>query len=259
MITERKAHFRELISTPLLIAFSDPNGAGLYLLGISLVFLLLSGAIWYQKKISLKRRAEVLRKQIAEDFHDELGSKLSVISMYSELVRREVPQDNELAKHYLNKIVNASNGLYLAMKDMLWTLDPAQDSLDDLLIKIKDFAEELFEDTGIDFSMEGIQNGVVGVELPLEYKRHLLLLLKEGLNNILRHAEADSADLQVQFKHNTLYLRLSDNGKGFDGKTTQQGEGLKNMRSRAEKIKGAFRISSSEKGTVLQVECPIET
>lgn len=226
-------------------------------LPVFLCLLTVSGLIWFQKEKSLRRKAQQLRKKIAEDFHDELGSRLTIISMYSELIQREVPQDDELARHYLNKISQASNGLYVAMKDMLWTLDPTQDSLDDLLIKIKDFGEELFEDSKTDFSMNGIDRHASQITLPLEYKRHLLLLLKEGLHNAFRHAGAQRVTLQARTEKNILTIRLSDDGKGFDPAGITEGEGLKNMKHRARKIGARFQLTSSGDGTTLTIQCPV--
>lgn len=227
------------------------------MLGLPVFLLIASGLIWYQKEKSLQRKAQRLRKRIAEDFHDELGSRLTIISMYSELIQREVPQDAELARHYLEKISQASNGLYLAMKDMLWTLDPSQDSLDDLLIKIKDFGEELFEDSDTDFSMDGIERDASQITLSLEYKRHLLLLLKEGLHNAFRHAGAGRVTLKAKTENSILTIWLSDDGKGFDPTGVTEGEGLKNMKNRARKIRAQFQLNSSGAGTTLTVQCPV--
>ena len=242
-----------------MIVLSETDWGELYLLSLPLFLCLLivSGLIWYQKEKSLRRKGQQLRKRIAEDFHDELGSRLTIISMYSELIQREVPQESELARHYLIKISQASNGLYLAMKDMLWTLDPSQDSLDDLLIKIKDFGEELFEDSDTDFSMEGIERQASQITLPLEYKRHLLLMLKEGLHNAFRHAGAKRVTLMAHTENNILNIRLSDDGMGFDPTNVPEGEGLKNMKHRARKIQARFQLSSSGTGTTLTIKCPV--
>ena len=242
---------------PFLIAFSESGQTEVYLFGICLVFFLLTVLFFFQKKKAQEWKAEQLRKQIAEDFHDELGSRLTIISMYSELIKREMKEDNPMAKHYLDKIIYASNGLYLAMKDMLWALDPAQDKLDNLLLKIKDFAEELFEDSETSFSMNGIEPSFQEIYLPIEYKRHLLLLIKEGLHNILRHAYASEVSFQASVQNNLLTIVLKDNGNGFAPTDIQEGEGLKNMKSRAEKLNGTFQLSSSENGTLIQISCPL--
>ena len=261
MTNKRKANHPaySLEFLSFLIVLSETDWGKLYFLGLPLLLCLLivSGLIWYQKEKSLRRKAQQLRKRIAEDFHDELGSRLTIISMYSELILREVPQDNELARHYLKKISQASNGLYQAMKDMLWTLDPSQDSLDDLLIKIKDFGEDLFEDSDTDFSMNGIERQASQIMLSLEHKRHLLLLLKEGLHNAFRHAGARRVTFHAHTDHNTLTIRLSDDGQGFDPAGVAEGEGLKNMKHRARKIGARFQLSSSGDGTTLTIQCPV--
>lgn len=228
-------------------------------LGVILLLMLLVTYLIYKNSISRKKEQESLRRQIAQDFHDEMGSKLSVISMYSELTKTQIDSGNEKANLFLDKIADAANGLYGSMKDLLWALDPTQDTLGDLTLRLKETGEELFGHSNIGFETNyQLKHAYEGLLLPLDYKRQIGLIFKEAMNNSLKHAKGcTKVELRFQIKKNHIIIRLRDNGNGFDKNEEQRGEGLKNMESRAEKLKGDWQLKSSEKGTVASLTLPL--
>ena len=213
----------------------------------------------FKNSIDRKREQEKLRRQIAQDFHDEMGSKLSVISMYSELTKIQLDSKNEKAILFLDKISGAAHGLYGSMKDLLWALDPTQDTLGDLMIRLKETGEELFGHSNIAFETNGLKRGYEGVLLPLDYKRQIALIFKEAMNNSLKHArECTKAILSFRIKKNHIIIRFEDNGQGFNLKEEYKGEGLKNMANRAEKLKGKWQLESSNEGTSVCLKVALE-
>lgn len=222
----------------------------IFLLACIIVYLL------YQNKVSKVEELERLRKQIAQDFHDELGSKLSIISMYSELTKSQLADKIPTASKYLDKIINTSNSLYGSMKDLLWALDPGQDTFGDLVVKIKDFGEELFGDSDIEFHFLEINSSIQRILLPMDYKRHILLILKESMNNAIKHADCSYVKLDIQPNGQYLKINFSDNGKGFQTEDKYSGDGIKNMKNRAHKINAKLFIDSTKKGTSLELQIP---
>ena len=230
------------------------------LIGLS-ALLLISGIYYLIYRIKMRRLAEIeeVRKLAAQDFHDELGSKLTVISMYSELTRNQLAGARNEVQTYLGKVITTSNSLYDSMKDLLWALNPEQDTINDLFFQLKDFGEELFSHSGVIFQSQGLETGLVGNQLlPMQFKRHLLLIFKEAMNNSLRHAKAKSVQLRMSNFKGILTIEISDDGKGFS-KTQENngGEGLRNMQSRARKISGKLFISSEKEGTLVKLVCPL--
>lgn len=227
-------------------------------LGVVLLLMLLVTYLVYKNGVDRKIEQERLRRQIAQDFHDEMGSKLSVISMYSELTKAQIDSQNEKATLYLDKIANAAHGLYGSMKDLLWALDPTQDSLGDLMFRIREIGQELFEDVGIDFEVEEPTRKYEHLLLPMDYQRQVSLIFKEAMNNTLRHADGCSkVILKWKVKKNHFVISFADDGKGFELNGENKGEGLKNMEDRAKKLRGTWQVDSSKKGTMVQLELPL--
>ena len=145
--------------------------------------------IRYQYKLAQLAEIEKVRKSAAQDFHDELGSKLTIISMFGELTRSKLNGHTEEVGPYISKVIDTSNSLYQSMKDLLWALNPEQDTVKDIYFQIKDFGDELFDQTGVEFQSEGIEEVLSDRLLPMEYKRHVLLIFKEIMNNALKHSD----------------------------------------------------------------------
>lgn len=221
-----------------------------------LTLLLLATGVTFAWRVAKKRierqASQRIRLQIAHDFHDELGGKLSIISMYAELTSQQLDRDPQTAKAYLYKISLHASRLYETVKDMLWALNPDLDNSRDLLLRLKDFGEELFYDSAIQFSVKS-SGDLQQLKLPLDQKRHLLLLFKEAMHNALKHSNAKLVLLEAAITGGEVVFSLSDNGRGFDSAVVYAGEGMKSMKNRAEKLGSALRVQSSKSGSRIEV------
>lgn len=228
------------------------------------LLLLIAGILWglhalrVQVKVQRVQELERVRKNTAADFHDELGHKLTIISLFGEILKQQLKGADGLIVPNLNKIIDTSNSLYYSMKDLLWVLDPEKDSVLDLVILLKDFGDELFDKTGVAFRTEGIETEMANVILPMNCKRHIALIFKEVMNNSLKHANGKNAVLSANFNQNHLVLSFSDDGKGFDVEAARGGHGISNLHDRAKKIRGELRIDSDENGTTVELICSPE-
>lgn len=236
-------------------------------------------------KVEQMRQIERVRKKAAADFHDELGHKLTKISLFSELIRRSYDSVSPENLDYLNRISDISGNLYNGMRDFLWTLDPSKDSLYEVVIRLKDFGDEFFDKTGISFQVQGIsRQSLEEISLTMDWKRHIILMFKEAMNNILKHSACRNVMLDVSVEDNFLRIVLRDDGVGFfpaemQGAKKQvtpasistlpsqdtsaapvvvkvpktAGLGIKNMKERARKLNADFTILSSNghKGTTV--------
>lgn len=193
---------------------------------------------------------EKVREELSRDFHDELGHKLTRISMYTRNLKKKSNNSESELMRELKKVNETSQSLYLGAKDLIWALNPGEDTLYDAVIRLKDFGDDLFDKSGINFSAKGINDDYKSVRLPMEWKRHLVLIFKESMNNILKYAECKNVLFKVESINGNLKILLSDDGKGFEINTESNGYGLNNIKKRAEKIKGEIQIiSECEKGT----------
>ena len=232
-----------------------------YLFLISFVGLLFWCIYHVRYKFKLQKIAdfERIRKSAAEDFHDELGSKLSIISLYGELTKQQLKSQNPKAQLYLNKVIDNSNSLYSSMKDLLWTLNPDEDSIHDLFIQLQTFGEELFYHSGIEFNTYQCPDELNTNLLPMNHKRHILLVFKEAMNNALKHAHCEQADLRLMADKHNFSIEFIDNGIGFDPTRNGIGEGLRNMKTRAQKISGRLLVEPLLQGTGTRIKliCPL--
>jgi signal transduction histidine kinase/streptogramin lyase len=232
---------------------------------LSAGFLVFSAAIFHNHRVKSKikqwleiervRREENerLRKQVAIDFHDELGQKLTNISLYAEILKRNINATMPPNVTYLNKIIDTSRSLSVGIRDFIWTLDYGKDSLFDVIIRLRDFGDELFTKTGIDFHLRDLNEEWENVTLSMDWKRHLILIFKEGMHNSLKHAQCQHVTLEVSLHDNNLEMRLVDDGRGFDTGDDTSGLGLRNMKKRAEKIRGELQIIAQKgSGTTIR-------
>ncbi|WP_443937244.1 ligand-binding sensor domain-containing protein [Pedobacter sp. MW01-1-1] len=194
---------------------------------------------------------EKIRKQTAEDFHDDIGNKLTRINILSEILDKKLEVGDSEQKELTRLIRENAGLLYNSTKDILWALDPKSDNLWEILQHIKNFGIDLFQNTGVQFKMEGIVEEYQKIKLPMEFNRNLTLIFKETLNNVLKHAQATEVFIMVlRDDQHCITILTTDNGKGFEVDKVPLGRGLNNIQTRCKRIKSTFTISSSpEKGT----------
>ncbi|HKI78915.1 MAG TPA: two-component regulator propeller domain-containing protein [Ignavibacteriaceae bacterium] len=217
-----------------------------------LVTIYTTHLVWVRNKIKLaleiekarEEESEKVRKQTSVDFHDELGHRLTRISLLTEIAKRKIGHDDSIIP-LLKKISENSIQLYEGTKDFIWAIDPQNDSLYELLVRLKDFGDEIFNDSNIDFLVKGISSELEKTELSTDMKRHLTLIFKEAMHNSLKHSHSKKVMLESKIVGDEVEIVLEDDGNGFDGSISSNGHGLKNMAKRAEKINGSLKITSS--------------
>ncbi len=246
--------------TLLAVAVADPLEPFL-LLGLVLGGLTLALLLWQRRRHrkTLEHRMRELREQMAQDFHDELGSKLTVITLYGELARQALDERKPQAsiRAYISKALEASHQLYSSMKDLIWTLKPASGLRENVWHRMEHNGRDLFSDTGMEFAME-VQEEIKGLPLSPTARKDLLLLVKEAFHNARRHAAANRVGLTACLRHGELHIVIEDDGRGFDPANVESGEGLRNMRMRAGRLGGRLDFFSSGQGTRVQLCCPLE-
>lgn len=204
------------------------------------------------------QESERVRKKAADDFHDEFGHKLTKITLLCEVLKNENPDQRLATLEVLNKVQNTAKTLSVGMRDFLWTLNPEKDSLYETAVRLKDFGDELFDRTGIAFTVEGLTDDMNHVKLTMEWRRNLTLIFKESMNNILKHAHCTHVHLSFDFHPPVIHIRLNDDGSGFDSSNGYRGQGLSSIRNRAQKLNAELTIQSQVgSGTVVHFRGPI--
>jgi len=234
--------------------------AGLGLGGLTVVFSLFLWRMRTLRRIHALERENALnqqRHQIARDLHDEIGTRLTQIARLCETDQRsESAAGPDSASR--RKISTLAEGVVDSLTDLVWATNPRFDTLDDLIAYLREYAAQTLESHRIqgrlDFPAE-----VPPVSLSPEFRRHLLLFVKEALHNILKHAEASLVEMRVRVSGSAVELGIQDDGKGFASATLKSnGNGLANMRQRVAELGGTFALESEPgHGTHLRVSVPL--
>ncbi|WP_353778335.1 two-component regulator propeller domain-containing protein [Winogradskyella sp. 3972H.M.0a.05] len=197
---------------------------------------------------ALLNERELLRQENTADFHDELGSKVTKISLFLTLAERNIAQQKD-PKEWLLKIRENIKDLSGGFRDLLWIIDPKKDSLYDIVLRLKDYGEELFNNGQKDFSIHGNFDEGIHSFLDAQTKKQVLMIFKEAMNNCSKYSECSTVQFKITYTKAFSNFSLEDDGIGFDVSKVSQGRGLKNMYNRAQKISAELEISSNSDGT----------
>lgn len=211
--------------------------------------LLTAGLLYalYRHRLSQFLEVERVRTRIASDLHDDIGAALSRIAVLSEVAGQEAGDANPVVTSRLSAIAGASREVLDAMSDIVWAISPQRDQIRDLTQRMRRFASDMFSARHISFSFRAPQDDQ-RLTLGADVRRHVLLIFKEAVNNVLRHSGCTRADLELRVQGGRLALIVSDNGQGFDPAGAFEGNGLGSMRARARMMGGDLRIDSNQEG-----------
>jgi signal transduction histidine kinase len=222
----------------------------------------------YNRELERQLAVEHERVRISKDLHDDIGSSLTRITMFSELAGLELNKlktaDDSSIEHakklssLLEDISHNSRDIIEAMSDVIWSIDPRNDTLDNLTLRMKNYITRLLAAKNISYDIS-IAPELLELQLPIAFKRHIYLIFKESLNNIIRHSQATKVTLSIQQKEKVLLISISDNGRGFDAGQTFSGSGIKNIRQRTHSLNGDINIVSkplSGTSIVLKLKIP---
>src|SRR6185436_17409692 len=160
--------------------------------------------------------------------------------IFSEIAKQ---QSNEVTP-MLQQIGDSSRKMLEAMADIVWTINPENDQFEKIIDRMRLFAFELLGAKKIDFEFQA-DDAIAKMKLPMNVRKNVYLIFKEATNNMVKYSEADKASFSIRGTKSNLTLMIRDNGKGFDVNHASRGNGLKNMKKRAEEI-GARLLLESE-------------
>lgn len=204
---------------------------------------------------------ERVRARIAADLHDDIGSSLTRIAILSEVVRRKIPAGE--ADVLLGEIAETARSLVGSMSDAVWSIDPRQDDLRNVVARMRTFATDVLDGKGIAWSLDAPEDPRERLEP--ETRRELFLVFKEAVTNLARHSGATRARLGLEIRGDRVSLEVADDGKGFEATpardltaSLERGRGLLNMQVRALRRGGRLTVTSSPgSGARLVLDLPL--
>ena len=208
--------------------------------------------------LALERQAALdkERARIARDIHDDLGSRLTQITLLSEMAFRERAEPEATGAQIQQISATARQGIQ-ALDETVWAVNPRNDTLSHLIDYIGRFAAELLHSAGLRYQID-LPDHPPSRIVPADVRHNLFLVVKEALNNAVRHAHATEVLLRVSVDDNSMDVSISDNGCGFERAPDDAcADGLRNMRQRIEELGGHFRVESRPgAGARVFLHCP---
>jgi signal transduction histidine kinase len=204
----------------------------------------------FEKQMAVKDE----RQRISSELHDDISAGLSGVRLQAELLKNK-QTNNDLQKD-LQRIHSSVSDLSIKIRDVIWSLNGENDKIENTLYYIEQQSRKMFEFSNTNITT-GLPAEIPDIFISGEKRRNLYLLIKEALHNIIKHAEASHAILDMKIQNSTLEIVIKDNGKGYNNNAFHQGMGIKTMQQRIKKLKGHIDVSHSN-GTSLTISVPLE-
>ena len=218
----------------------------------------------HRSRVKRAIAVERVRSQIAADLHDGVGASLSRIAILSEVVQQQAHAALPDAIPALTAIGDNARAVIDDMSDAVWFIDPRADNVQQVVVRVRAIASELFDGQRIPWTVD-VSDDASRVLLEPEQRRHVYLIVKEALTNVLRHAKATNVVVVVTASQGRLRVEVTDDGVGLGGTASHSssgssgGHGLENIRRRASALGGTARIDSASQshGTTIIVDVPV--
>ena len=206
-----------------------------------------------RRRLISHEQIDSLRKRIASDLHDDIGSNLGSISLIARTARKDLVrlQGPEEVAHDLGEVESIARESSLAMRDIVWLLERRQDSIGDLVQRMRETAGRLLRE--INYTVE-CESSKTTAKLSLDAKRHLFLFYKEAIHNVLKHSGAQDVTIRLWDENDKLALEIIDNGVGLPTNEESAPTSVRKLEDRARVLDGLLNIvSSKETGTRIQL------
>ncbi len=221
-------------------------------IAIGLTFLI-PVAIVERRRLVSRNQIDSLRKRIASDLHDDIGSNLGSISLIARAAKRDLQRLHgpDVIAQDLDEMEVIARESSLAMRDIVWLLEQRKDSIGDFVQRMQDTASRLLRD--VQYNVVCRSNRTAA-KMTMDAKRHLFLFYKEALHNILKHSQATEVDVRIFDSQDRLVMEVRDNGVGLNRDAENKPVIGRKLTARAEVLDGLLQVESEPgQGTVLRL------
>jgi anti-sigma regulatory factor (Ser/Thr protein kinase) len=225
----------------------------LALVGLSVLVTLL---YWYNWRVAKLREVASTRDRIARDLHDDIASTLGSVALYVASLRTKLKRPPKETVHLLDRISALSLEAIDSMGDIIWSASPRNDTMNDLLVHMKDMTSEICTTNGVEYTTN-INSIPEEVKLNPEIRKNIFLVFRESMNNIVKHANAKHVRVSARIESGIFELVIEDDGRGFNvensglgikdsgqRKKVARGHGLRSLEKRAKEIRADLTITS---------------
>lgn len=239
--------------------FSTVSGIAFVVLVVALVYYFSTQKL--QRELALVRQQEALERErgrIARDLHDQLGANLMQISLLGEMAETDKDLPEEVESH-AEQITATARETAKALDEIVWAVNPSNDTLEGLMTYATKYAQEYFALAGLRYRLE-VPRDLPDHAIAPDVRHNVFLAFKEAVNNVVKHAQATEAHVRLRFEAQRFLLEIEDNGRGPAAAAEKSGRnGLRNMRRRLEDVGGSFSMEPApEKGTIVRLTVPLK-
>ncbi|MEO8404085.1 MAG: two-component regulator propeller domain-containing protein [Chitinophagaceae bacterium] len=221
-----------------------------------ILVVLSTAAIVYvivRNRIDQVKRIQYLRTKIASDLHDDVGSSLVRITILADAVKREEIKEN--TSEQLGTIAGISRGAVSTMKDVIWSIDARNDTMGGMIRYMQEHLHNMLIPANIDFELN--HSGLNDHEkLNMNFRQNVYLTFKEAINNIVKHSGATKVTVDLKKENSLFIMEIKDDGKGMSETKPGSGQGLYNMKLRADRLRASLQLIS-ENGTTVLLKVPV--
>ena len=247
------ANNEEKLFEKFLILHIDPKwhqtNAFKLLLILVVAFVLL---LLYNFRIRQLKKVFQVRQKISQNLHDDIGSTLSAISLYTQVAKLK---DNDNSA--INNIDQNTKEVLEKLDDIVWATNPKNDKIKNLVNRMEGFAKPLLNASNIEFNFTHIDN-MDDHKIGEATRQGLFIMFKETLNNVLKHAQCNTCTIRLTQKNKMICYVITDDGIGFDPSQPTQRNGLINLKLRVHELNGKLSISSLPgNGTTISIQLPL--
>ncbi|MBX9782173.1 MAG: tetratricopeptide repeat protein [Chitinophagaceae bacterium] len=247
---EKKIRMRQLDKERLL-----RNG----IIGAAVLILLVGGLLFnrYQlrKKIEEQQALLEVRNKISKDLHDDIGSTLTSIHILSNVSEEAIEHNPQQAKAMIHDIAMQSKTIQQNMSDIVWAIRPDNGKIENLSARMREYIGQTLEPNQVKTTFT-VNEAILGTTLTMEFRKELLLIYKEAINNIVKHSGATGVTIELEGTTHQLEMRITDNGR-WKEKLKSSGTGTYSMKQRAEVLGGSLAITGSDTGTEVKLTVPL--
>jgi len=239
----------------IMIHVSGPFWDKGKLIALSLIICALIFFVIYKIRLYQYNKIQSIRQKISRDLHDNIGSTLSSISISSLVAEKMDPGLKPELVPVIQSIGQSARTAIDNMNDIVWAISPANETFQDIMDRLQIFATSILAGRNISLQMD-IPESLQHVKLDMQQRKNVYLLLREAINNVAKYSKAQNCKIAGKLNHNLISVQVVDDGIGMEeGKQSLGGNGLVNMRQRAEELNGQFQIHSQGlKGTQIDLQ-----
>ena len=181
--------------------------------------------------------------------HDDIGSTLNSISIYSEVAKQQAGKEIPA----LDLIGQNSRKIIESMSDIVWTINPENDPFEKIIVRMRSFAHHLLKAKKVEYTFE-VDEKLNSIALPMQVRKSFYLVFKEAITNLVKYSGASKVSISLMGADQEIVLKIRDNGIGIPNNPETQGNGLMNMKRRAAEINARLNlISANGEGTGIEL------